>query len=238
MGKHKNTHGHEPTRTNDEGLIPKHGGYRNLKTFQLAKLIYDITVRFCEKYIDPRSRTYDQMIQAARSGKQNIAEGSMDSATSKKIELKLTGTAKGSLEELRQDYEDYLRHRRFPQWEPNHPVLMRFKALQCKTLMEFRRWVADEVKREQKGNKGKMHTDNTDPHGQTRANRKRALRAGVRESLCPSVYVANGPLSLINLCVYLLGNQLKAQANAFELEGGFTERLYRKRIQARRSTKD
>lgn len=235
MGKHKNTHGHKRTGTNDEGLIPKPGGYRNLKTFQLAKLIYDITVRFCEKYIDPRSRTYDQMIQAARSGKQNIAEGSMDSATSKKIELKLTGTAKGSLEELRQDYEDYLRHRRFPQWEPDHPVLMRFKALRCETLMEFRRCVADEVKRERKG---KGHTDNTDAHGHTPTSRKKAVRAGVRESLCPSVYVANGALSLINLCVYLLGRQMEAQANAFEREGGFTERLYRKRLQARRSKRD
>ncbi len=74
----------------DESLIPKHGGYRNLKSFQIAQLVYDVTVRFCDRYIDKRSRTHDQMVQAARSGVQNIAEGSQASGTSKKMELKLT----------------------------------------------------------------------------------------------------------------------------------------------------
>jgi four helix bundle protein len=83
-----------------EQLIPKHGGYRHLKSFQVAELVYDLTVRFCDKYIDRFSRTRDQMVQAARSGRQNIAEGSMASAASKKSELKLTGVAKASLEEL------------------------------------------------------------------------------------------------------------------------------------------
>jgi hypothetical protein len=73
-----------------ETLIPKHGGYRKLKSFQVAQLIYDVTVRFCELYLDRFSRTRDQMVQAARSGVQNIAEGSQASATSKKSELKLT----------------------------------------------------------------------------------------------------------------------------------------------------
>ena len=92
-----------------ESLIPKHGGYRKLKSFQLAQLVYDVTVRFCDNYIDKRSRTHDQMVQAARSGVQNIAEGSMASATSKKTELKLTNVAKASLEELRLDYEDFFK---------------------------------------------------------------------------------------------------------------------------------
>jgi four helix bundle protein len=70
----------------DESLIPKHGGYRNLKSFQIAQLVYDVTVRFCDRYIDKRSRTHDQMVQAARSGMQNIAEGSQASGTSKKME--------------------------------------------------------------------------------------------------------------------------------------------------------
>ncbi len=105
--------------TEPETLIPKHGGYRNLKSFQVAELIYDVTVRFCDRYIDPRSRTHDQMVQAARSGVQNIAEGSQDSGTSKKMELKLTNVARGSLEELKRDYEDYLRQRGLPQWPPD-----------------------------------------------------------------------------------------------------------------------
>lgn len=82
-------------------LIPKHGGYRNLKSFQVAQLVYDITVRFCDQYVDRFSRTKDQMVQAARSGVQNIAEGSQASATSKKTELKLTQVARASLEELK-----------------------------------------------------------------------------------------------------------------------------------------
>ena len=145
-----------------ESLIPKHGGFRRLKTFQLSELIYDVTVRFCDQYIDRRSRTHDQMVQAARSGRQNIAEGSMDSATSKKIEMKLTGIARGSFEELRLDYEDFLRQRDLPTWEPDHPALKRFKARRCATLAEFRHWVGEECRNTEK-NKEK----NTDEHGRT-----------------------------------------------------------------------
>ena len=104
-----------------ETLIPKHGGYRKLKSFQVAQLVYDVTVRFCDRYIDPRSRTHDQMVQAARSGVQNIAEGSQASGTSKKMELKLTNVARASLEELRLDYEDFLRQRGLPLWAPDDP---------------------------------------------------------------------------------------------------------------------
>src|SRR5512136_302017 len=87
-----------------EPLIPVHGGYRKLKSFQVAQLVYDLTARFSERYVERFSRTRDQMVQAARSGVQNIAEGSLASATSKKTELKLTGVARASLEELRLDY--------------------------------------------------------------------------------------------------------------------------------------
>src|SRR5262245_33966864 len=90
------------------GLIPCHGGYRHLKSFQVAQLVYDVTARFCDRYVGKRSRTHDQMVQAARSGVQNIAEGSTASATSKKTELKLTNVARASLEELKLDYEDFL----------------------------------------------------------------------------------------------------------------------------------
>src|SRR6185436_5702202 len=99
-----------------EPLIPKHGSYRRLKSFQVAQLCYDVTVRFCDRYVEKKSRTHDQMVQAARSGVQNIAEGSEVSATSKKMELKLTQVARASLEELRLDYEDFLRHRRLALW--------------------------------------------------------------------------------------------------------------------------
>src|SRR6202453_133672 len=104
-----------------EKLIPLHGGYRKLKSFQVAQLAYDVTVRFCDRYIEKRSRTHDQMVQAARSGVQNIAEGSKASGTSKKMELKLTNVARASLEELRLDYEDYLRQRGFAHWDRGDP---------------------------------------------------------------------------------------------------------------------
>ena len=104
-----------------EKLIPKHGGYRRLKSFQVAQLAYDLTVRFCDRYVDKRSRTHDQMVQAARSGVQNIAEGSQASGTSKKFELKLTSVARASLEELKLDYEDFLRHRSLAEWPQEDP---------------------------------------------------------------------------------------------------------------------
>ena len=193
----------------DEPLIPPHGGYRNLRSFQIAQLVYDVTVRFCERYIDPRSRTRDQMVQAARSGVQNIAEGSQASATSKKSEIKLTNVARASLEELRLDYEDFLRQRGLPQWPPNHPALVRFKRRRCATLAEVRAWVNEEQERARAG----------------------PSSVSVRESPCPSVgsstLAANAALSLLNLCCRLLDRQLAAQAQAFENEGGFTERLYR-----------
>jgi four helix bundle protein len=89
-----------------EGFIPKHGGYRNLLSYQRAEVVYDATVRFCGRYLDRRDRTVDQMVQAARSGKQNIIEASVASGTSKETEIKLTNVARASLEELKEDYRD------------------------------------------------------------------------------------------------------------------------------------
>ena len=108
-------------------LLPPHGGYRKLRSFQVAQVVYDATVIFCDRFVDKRSRTHDQMVQAARSGRQNIAEGSMASATSKKTELKLTNVAKASLEELLLDYEDFLRQHRLRQWPKDSPEALRVR---------------------------------------------------------------------------------------------------------------
>lgn len=205
-----------------EPLIPKHGGYRKLRSFQVAQLVYDVTVRFCDHYIDRRSRTHDQMVQAARSGVQNIAEGSLASGTSKKTELKLTNVARASLEELRLDYEDFLRQRGLEQWEPSHAALKRLKARRVATMEEFAEWVQQELTR-----------TGTDGQGRTPTGEKSVkVRGGRWRS---SELAANGALSLLNVCCYLLDRQLAAQATAFEREGGFTERLYRVRS-GRRST--
>ena len=99
------------------GFIPAHGGYEDLLSFRKARIVYDGTLRFCQRFLDKRDRTADQMVQAARSGKQNILEGCMASGTSKETEIKLVNVARASLEELLEDYRDFLRTRCYPIWE-------------------------------------------------------------------------------------------------------------------------
>jgi four helix bundle suffix protein len=112
-----------------EGFIPPHGGYRKLLSYQRAEVVYDATVRFCQRYFDRRDRTVDQMVQAARSGKQNIIEASMASGTSKEMEIKLTNVARASLEELLADYRDFLRVRGIAEWPKDHPFARRLAQL-------------------------------------------------------------------------------------------------------------
>src|SRR5216117_3037399 len=100
-----------------EGFIPPHGGYADLVAYQKALIVFQATARFCERFLEKRDRTVDQMIQAARSGKQNIVEGSKASGTSKEMEIKLTNVARASLEELLVDYRDFLRVRDLRLWE-------------------------------------------------------------------------------------------------------------------------
>lgn len=124
-------------------LIPKHGGYRKLKSFQLTQLVFDITLRFCNRFIPAKSRTHDQMVQAARSGVQNIAEGSQASGTSKKTELKLTNVARASLEELRLDYEDFLRQRHLPIWGYEEPRRQDLIRKRLNTADQFAAWAKE-----------------------------------------------------------------------------------------------
>ena len=112
-----------------DGFIDPHGGFRNLKSYQMSEIVYDATVAFCDRWIGRRSRTHDQLVQAARSGKQNIAEGSMASGTSKKFELKLVGVARASLEELLLDYQDSLRQRNLQLWRKTHPKAQKIRKL-------------------------------------------------------------------------------------------------------------
>ncbi len=114
------------------GFIPPHGGYKNLLSYQKAEVVYDATVYFCGRFLDKRDRTYDQMIQAARSGKQNIIEGSQASGTSKETELKLTNVARSSLEELLADYRDFMRVKKMKEWPRDHPYARRLRELNRK----------------------------------------------------------------------------------------------------------
>ena len=125
----------------DNGFIPKHGGYKNLVVYRIAEVTYDFTFRFCNKYVKNQGRTYDQMVQAARSGMQNIAEGSVDSGVSKASELKLTGIAKGSLQALREDYSSYMRQRGLEQWKNNSPYAQELIKARFSSAQEVIRWV-------------------------------------------------------------------------------------------------
>lgn len=118
---------------NTEGFIPTHGGYRNLFSYQKAEIIYDGTVYFTNRFFHKYDRTVGQMVQAARSGKQNIAEASMASATSKETEIKLTNVARASLEELQIDYEDFLRTNKLPLWDKEHKLVERLRVLNKST---------------------------------------------------------------------------------------------------------
>lgn len=110
-------------------FIPSHGGYQRLRSYQKALIVYDATVYFCDRFINKRSRTHDQMVQAARSGKQNIVEGSEASGTSKEAEIKLTGVAKASQKELLEDYRDFMRNRGIMEWTPDHSYAQRLRRL-------------------------------------------------------------------------------------------------------------
>jgi four helix bundle suffix protein len=116
-------------KTKNAGFIPMHGGYRNLISYQKSEIIYDGTIYFTNRFFRKFDRTIDQMVQAARSGKQNIAEGSMASATSKETEIKLTNVARASLEELLIDYEDFVRTHKLSIWNIKHPYYIRFSEI-------------------------------------------------------------------------------------------------------------
>lgn len=200
-------------RGESPGLIPTHGGYRNLKSFQVSEILYDGTVLFCNRWVNKRSRTHDQMVQAARSGRQNIAEGSMASATSKKTELKLTNVAKASQEELLLDLEDFLRQRRLRQWDKNDPealaVRKRYRAFP-------REWFE---KSDLSDRSDSSDEERLDPYGIANAT--------------PEI-AANTLICLANQGLYLLKRQIERLERDLVEEGGFTEKIYRVRSERRR----
>jgi four helix bundle suffix protein len=181
------------------------GGYRDLRSFQIATVIYDATYWFCERFMEPRTRMSDQMVQAARSGRQNIAEGSRASATSSHTELRLVNVARSSLEELLLDYEDYLRHRRLPRWAPDSPEALAVRRL------------------------GK--DDRSDPTDRSDGSHY-AIYACWLDHPDPAVR-ANALICLINQANYLLDRQIEALEKAFIAEGGYSEQLATARIAER-----
>ena len=186
------------------------GGYRKTASFQTATIIYDSTVWFCEKFLDSRSRTVDQMVQAARSGRQNIAEGSRAAATSSQTELRLVNVARASLEELLLDYEDYLRHRRLPLWPPNGPEASAVREVAARGRTD--------------------RSDLTDQSDQQRW----ALYSRWLDHADPAVR-ANATICLIHQANFLLDRQIAALEGAFIEGGGYSEQLATERLRVRRA---
>ncbi len=180
------------------------GGYRLLRSFQTATLIYDGTWHFCERFIDRRSRTHDQMVQAARSGRQNIAEGNHAGAVSTKSEMELTNVARASLEELLLDYQDYLRHRKLPLWAKTSREASQVRALSQQ--------VAAIQDPEDAGDRARY-----------------AIYEPWLENES-AVICANTLISLIHQANYLLDQQLSTLEQQFIETGGFSEQLAAARI--------
>ena len=196
-------------QTAAEKILRPAGGYENLKVYDLTTLIYDITVRFVELYIPQNSRTCDQMVQAARSGKQNIAEGSVDAATSAKLEINLYNVARGSLEELKIDYQDYLRQHGFEIWNKDDLLAQKFINMHVASKKEFRMFVETA---------------------------EQTLQNTVRSRSFPlkSVIVANAAILLINVASFWLKKLICRKLERFVEEGGFSEHMAQVRVQHRK----
>lgn len=206
-------------------LILPHGGYRKLRSFVVSLAAYDGTRLFCDRFIDKRSRTHDQMVQAARSGVQNIAEGSMASGTSKKTELKLTGVARASLEELIRDYEDYLRQNRLLIWDKESKRVRAMRARLAGKVQSAEAILSpldssvcewSEVEWSDKSRRPPVFDE--------------PLHAALHAlETTPAEVSANIMLCLTHQASYLIRRQMERLEKDFVANGGFTERLYQYR---------
>ena len=216
---------------------PRHlrpsGGYRTLRSFQAATVVYDATFDFCERFVAKRSRMEDQMVQAARSGRQNIAEGSRDAATSSQTELRLVGVARGSLEELLLDYEDYLRQHALSQWDKDSP-----EALEVRNIGRQRAKGPSPRSNRTDPTDPTDLSDPSDPSDKTNSPdptdviAHAALYAPWLKSADPAI-VANALICIIHQANYLLDRQIEALEQQFIQGGGYSEQLAAKRIEAR-----
>ncbi|MEI6518631.1 MAG: four helix bundle suffix domain-containing protein [bacterium] len=193
--------------TNRGTRLRPSGGYRDLRSFQVTTIVYDGTVQFCERFVYKYSRMVDQMVQAARSGRQNIAEGSRAAATSSQTELRLVNVARASLEELLLDYEDFLRQRQLRQWSKDDVM--------AKQVRELGR-VSNQADRTDRVNQ----TDLADGFG---------VYAPWLTHEKPEI-VANTIICLIHQANYLLDQQISGLERQFITDGGYSEILATARI--------
>ncbi len=188
----------ENEEKNTKGFIPTHGGFRNLFSYQKAEIIFDGTAYFTSRFFQKYDRTIGQMVQAARSGKQNIAEASMASGTSKEMEIKLTNVARASQAELLLDYEDFLRIRKLPIWDKDHRLVARLRELNKSVPKPSYETFSKAIEHE-------------------------------NPEIC-----ANTMITLINITIYLLGQNVKKLEVDFLKEGGLKERMTKARLEIRK----
>jgi len=196
--------------SNTDGVLLPHGGYERLRSYKVAEAVYDATVVFCDRFIDKRSRTHDQMVQAARSGVRNISEGSGAAATSRKSEMLLTNVARASLsDELLKDYKSFLIQRGLRVWHKDSPE-----------ALAMRERLKHEV----------MPNLPPAPEGKVRL----TGLAGLSQFMAKAEPepAANAMLCAVNQAAYLLRRQIEQQSRDFVEQGGFTERLYAARVKA------
>jgi four helix bundle suffix protein len=214
----------------DKGFLPKKGNYKKLLSYQKSVIIYDCTFVFCKRFFNRRDRTVDQMVQAARSGKQNIIEGSRAALTSTGTELKLTNVARASLEELLEDYHDFIRVRNFTLWLKDSKEAGYVRNLSSGKIPLPK--LADSESRPHKSHSS--HKSHTNPKTDT-LNEELLRRTFVHflESRPPDV-CANIMICLVNQCNFLLNRQIRKLEKEFTKEGGLRERMYNARISYRK----
>ena len=206
---------------NECSFIPKSKNYKNLLSYQKSVIIYDCTVIFCDRFLKKFDRTVDQMVQAARSGKQNIVEGSMAAKFSAETEIKLTGVARASLQELLEDYEDFIRVGNYKFWKKNG-----------KRASYVRKLSSGKIK------PPKIDDDISPPSDISESFEKiyRAFIFFIKNR--PPDVCANIMICLINQCNYLLDRQISELEMTFVKQGGLRERMYNARVKYRKENKD
>ncbi len=201
-----------PEEPEEHRRLRPSGGYRQLRSYQVSTVIYDATVSFCDRFIGTRSRTHDQMVQAARSGGKNIAEGSRAAATTSQTQLRLVNVARASLEELLLDYEDFLRQRKLRTWGKSDPEALEVRAVGKKM-------------------------DQSDPTDRSDPVKHYEVYAKWLEHADPAV-VANTLICLIHQTNYLLDLQITALERDFVQDGGYSEQLAVARIAERKKQRN
>ena len=201
----------------DHGILAKKGEYKNLLTYQKSVIVYDCTVVFCKRFLKIGDRTNDQMVQAARSGKQNIVEGAKAAVISSETELKLTGVARASLEELLEDYQDYLRNNKLKLWDKDGDEARYVRDLSAERISP------------------PVISDGTAIDPELRVSPAHASFVHFLETRPPEV-CANIMICLVNQCNYLLDKQIRKLEDDFVKNGGLRERMYNARREYRQKS--